>query len=55
MWANRNGFFYVLDRRTARFLLGQPLVKVNWASGLDSDGRPISDTAVRGKDDVPRH
>jgi alcohol dehydrogenase (cytochrome c) len=41
MWANRNGFFYVLDRRTGRFLLGQPFVKVNWASGLDSDGRPI--------------
>ena len=41
MWANRNGYFYVLDRVTGKFLLGQPFVKVNWASGLDSNGRPI--------------
>jgi alcohol dehydrogenase (cytochrome c) len=41
MWANRNGFFYVLDRATGKFLLGQPFVKVNWASGFDANGRPI--------------
>jgi alcohol dehydrogenase (cytochrome c) len=41
MWANRNGFFYVLDRVTGKFLLGTPFVKVNWASGLDESGRPI--------------
>ncbi len=41
LWANRNGYFYVLDRATGRFLLGQPFVKVNWASGLDANGRPI--------------
>ncbi len=41
LWANRNGFFYVLDRVTGKFLLGQPFVKVNWASGLDESGRPI--------------
>ena len=41
MLANRNGFFYVLDRATGRFLLGKPFVKVNWASGLDEKGRPI--------------
>jgi alcohol dehydrogenase (cytochrome c) len=41
LWANRNGFFYVLDRVTGRFLLGKPFVKVNWASGLDERGRPI--------------
>jgi alcohol dehydrogenase (cytochrome c) len=40
LWANRNGFYYVLDRATGRFLLGRPFVKVNWASGLDSTGRP---------------
>jgi len=40
--ANRNGFFYVLDRATGEFLLGkQFLKKVNWASGLDAKGRPI--------------
>ena len=41
MWANRNGYFYVLDRVTGRFLSGTPFVKVNWASGLDERGRPI--------------
>jgi alcohol dehydrogenase (cytochrome c) len=41
MWANRNGFFYVLDRATGEFLAGYPFVKVNWASGLDGKGHPI--------------
>jgi len=41
MLANRNGFFYVLDRATGKFLSGKPFVKVNWASGLDANGRPI--------------
>jgi alcohol dehydrogenase (cytochrome c) len=45
LWANRNGFFYVLDRATGEFLLGRPFVKVNWASSLDTNGRPIR---VRG-------
>ena len=40
-WGNRNGFFYVLDRATGKFLAGRPFVKVNWASGLDANGRPI--------------
>ena len=40
LWANRNGFFYVLDRVTGKFLLGKPFVKVNWATGLDANGRP---------------
>ncbi len=41
MWANRNGFFYVLDRITGNLLLAKPFVKVNWASGIDDNGRPI--------------
>ena len=41
LFANRNGFFYVLDRVTGQFLQGAPFVKVNWASGLDKNGRPI--------------
>jgi len=40
LWANRNGFFYVLDRATGRFLSGTSFVKVNWASGFDENGRP---------------
>jgi alcohol dehydrogenase (cytochrome c) len=40
--ANRNGFFYLLDRETGEFLLGTPFVKgLSWASGLDKKGRPI--------------
>ena len=41
MWANRNGFFYVLDRNTGKFLQGKPFVKVTWAKGLDEAGRPM--------------
>src|SRR5262245_40466540 len=41
MWANRNGYFYVLDRATGEFLLGRPFVKVNWTSGLDAKERTV--------------
>jgi alcohol dehydrogenase (cytochrome c) len=40
-WANRNGFYYVLDRASGEFLQGVPFVELNWAKGLDSKGRPI--------------
>ena len=40
--ANRNGYFYVLDRITGEFLSGTPYVKnITWASGLTKEGRPI--------------
>ena len=39
--ANRNGFYYVLDRVTGEFLAGVPFVEETWAKGLDSRGRPI--------------
>ena len=42
MNANRNGFFYVLDRTNGHLLAANPYVKVNWASGVDmKTGRPI--------------
>jgi alcohol dehydrogenase (cytochrome c) len=41
MWANRNGFFYVLDRTNGKFLYGMPFTKQTWAKGLDENGRPI--------------
>ena len=41
MVANRNGFFYVLDRATGEFLLGKPFVNTTWAKEIDRDGRPI--------------
>lgn len=40
-WANRNSFFYVLDRETGEFLLGKPFSKQTWAERLDAKGRPI--------------
>lgn len=40
-WANRNGFYYVLDRITGEFLAGTAFAKETWAKGLDSGGRPI--------------
>ena len=43
MQANKNGFFYVLDRATGEFISGEPFVSgVTWATGLDpKTGRPI--------------
>ena len=42
MQASKNGFFYVLDRLTGKFISGQPYVKVSWAKGLnEATGRPI--------------
>ncbi len=40
--ADRNGFFYVLDRTNGKFIRGFPFVdKITWAKGLDANGRPI--------------
>ncbi len=40
--ANRNGYFYVLDRTNGKFLFGAPFVKkLTWSTGLDETGRPI--------------
>lgn len=40
--ANRNGFFYVLDRTDGKFLSAVPFVeKLNWATAVDKGGRPI--------------
>jgi len=39
--ANRNAFFYVLDRVTGEFLLGKSFARQTWAKGLDAKGRPI--------------
>ncbi len=50
MKADRNGFFYVLDRKTGKFVSGEPFVHVNWAKGIDkASGRPIEDPVKRPK------
>ncbi len=39
--ANRNGFFYALDRKDGRFLFAKPYTEVDWATGIGTDGRPM--------------
>ncbi|MDA1235146.1 MAG: PQQ-binding-like beta-propeller repeat protein [Acidobacteria bacterium] len=52
MQANRNGFYYMLDRTTGEFLRATPFVdKLNWATGVDKTGRPI---LVDGKAPSPQ-
>jgi alcohol dehydrogenase (cytochrome c) len=46
LWANRNGFVYVLDRTTGEFLLGKAFVKQNWNIGFDN-GRPVKDPKIK--------
>ena len=41
MWANRNAFYYTIDRTDGDFMVGKPYALQTWAQGLDADGRPI--------------
>jgi alcohol dehydrogenase (cytochrome c) len=41
MQTSRNGYFFVLDRTTGKNLLTVPFGPVNWAKGIDKEGRPI--------------
>jgi alcohol dehydrogenase (cytochrome c) len=41
MVANRNGFFYTLDRATGELLLAKPYTNTQWAREIGPDGRPI--------------
>ena len=41
LFANRNGFYYILDRTNGEFIVGKQFAKQTWARGLDSKGRPI--------------
>jgi|SRR5579871_190002 len=52
MQANKNGFYYVLDRLTGQFISGQPFAEVTWAKGLDErTGRPIINPEAHYDDD----
>jgi len=39
--ADRNGFYYVLDRTNGKLLATKPYTRINWADGIGPDGRPI--------------
>ena len=46
--ADRNGFFYVLDRTNGKLLAANPYIKVNWADGIDmKTGRPIESAKTK--------
>ncbi len=48
MQANKDGFYYVLDRVTGQFISGQPYAQVTWAKGLnEATGRPIVNNEAR--------
>ena len=47
MQAPKDGFFYVLDRKTGKLIGAKPYVKINWTLGLDKNGRPIPNPAAR--------
>jgi alcohol dehydrogenase (cytochrome c) len=49
--ASRNGYFFVLDRTTGKSLLTAPFAAVNWAKGIDSQGRPIPNPAKEPRRD----
>jgi len=49
--AQRNAFYYVLDRVTGQFITGQAYAKQTWAKGLDDKGRPIE---IPGNDPTPQ-
>jgi alcohol dehydrogenase (cytochrome c) len=47
LWANRNAFFYALDRKTGEFLFAKPFVKQTWNEGFDAKGRPRASSSAR--------
>jgi quinohemoprotein ethanol dehydrogenase len=54
MQANKNAFFYVIDRLTGEFISAQPFSYVTWAKGVDQKtGRPIvNEEAFYGTDAI---
>jgi quinohemoprotein ethanol dehydrogenase len=54
MQANKNGFYYVLDRVTGRFISATPFAEITWAQGVNpKTGRPIvNEAAYYGVDAV---
>jgi alcohol dehydrogenase (cytochrome c) len=41
MFANRNGFYYTLDRTNGKVIAAKPFTTTTWAKEVDRDGRPI--------------
>jgi PQQ-dependent dehydrogenase (methanol/ethanol family) len=46
--ADRNGFFYVLNRANGQLISAEPFVKVNWAERVDREtGHPVANPEFR--------
>src|SRR5437762_7087478 len=43
--ANRNGFFYVVDRTNGKLISATSYAKVSWSTSKDATGRPVPDKA----------
>ena len=41
MFANRNGFFYLLDRATGQLIRAKPFIETSWAKEIQANGRPM--------------
>lgn len=41
LFANRNGFYYVLDRESGKYLASRAFVRQTWAREIDDNGRPV--------------
>jgi len=55
MQASKNGFFYVLDRKSGELLSADPFVATTWASKVDlKTGRPVENTALADYSDGPK-
>jgi quinohemoprotein ethanol dehydrogenase len=52
MQANKNGFFYVLDREKGALISATPYTEINWAAGIDANGRPVENAAIRAMKDA---
>ena len=39
--ANRNGYYFLLDRTNGKNLLSKPYIDINWSSGLNQKGEPV--------------
>ena len=47
MQAPKNGFFYVLDAATGKFISAEKIAKVTWAEKIDANGRPVENPRIR--------
>jgi quinohemoprotein ethanol dehydrogenase len=54
MQANKNGFFYVIDRQTGKPISGSPFAYITWATGMDSGLRPIVNRAAADYNAAPK-